>query len=427
MKWLDGYGLSPHIRRRVEEELHTLWAHHSTGLEGNDSDYIGARAALKGCVSDPELAPHDRWEVACHGRMVRHLLAGLGAPLTTERVRELGGLVQGDPTPNLVSPLCDWKTDAVTVWRGGAPGEPGTREVPTAHHGDIPELMAEWVAEVNGAARDHDTSTATWGPTAQRVHGHPPVPRRERPHRPGAGQRPTHGVGVSTHHHPQGAPRGVPAGGRGRPGRLGSGSGERRMGQQARGTSGREDRSGQPRRGGNPKPGSAGEPRGPEDRDSEKREPEQSQKTRGARAVDSRRPGRYRSHTADAATNSHERRREMDTEKGGLVVDNREFTMKRVEGQRLPTWEITPKHHDPYDDMKKLWIEVDPSIQQYRVKTVGTDTEVSPKDFGHNPDPAQAARIAGQAIIGTGTTIYRLRDAMEEWLRNAEEGQNAET
>jgi Fic family protein len=147
MKFLDG--LDNDIRAALLAQLRNLWTHTSTALEGNTLT-LGETAFVieEGLtVSGKPLKHHQ--EVVGHARAVDLLYALLAKPnIAADDLFSLHRAVQTEVVLDILHPVGAWKrepngTHAVTP-------EGQQRFIDYAMPGDVPVLMAEWLALLNG-------------------------------------------------------------------------------------------------------------------------------------------------------------------------------------------------------------------------------------------------------------------------------------
>lgn len=146
MKFLDG--LDNDIRTALLAQLCNLWTHTSTALEGNtltlgETAFVIAEGLT---VSGKPLKHHQ--EVVGHARAVDLLYAMLARPdITAEDLFALHRAVQTEVVMDILHPVGAWKrepngTHAVTP-------EGKQHFIDYAMPGDVPALMAEWLALLN--------------------------------------------------------------------------------------------------------------------------------------------------------------------------------------------------------------------------------------------------------------------------------------
>lgn len=157
MKFLDG--LDSDIRAALLAQLRNLWTHASTALEGNTLT-LGETAFVieEGLtVSGKPLKHHQ--EVVGHARAIDLLYALLGAEIITESdLFILHRAVQTEAVLDILNPVGAWKREP----NGTYAVTPDDRQlfIEYATPGDIPALMAEWLALLNAGLHPKDEAAA---------------------------------------------------------------------------------------------------------------------------------------------------------------------------------------------------------------------------------------------------------------------------
>jgi Fic family protein len=140
-------GLDRDLRQGLMQEIHALWTHHSTALEGNSLTLGDTRFVLQEglTVSGKPLRHHQ--EVIGHAQAIDVLyeLVADQRALTSTDLFRLHTAVQGSSQPrDYFLPIGAWKIEpngTVAVTSSG-----GSRWHDYAKPDDVPDLMASWIA-----------------------------------------------------------------------------------------------------------------------------------------------------------------------------------------------------------------------------------------------------------------------------------------
>jgi Fic family protein len=166
MKFLEG--LDSDIRAVLLAQLRNLWTHTSTALEGNTLT-LGETAFVieEGMtVSGKPLKHHQ--EVVGHARAVDLLFALLCADTITDSdLFTLHRAVQTDVLMDTLNPIGAWKREPNGTYTVTDDGKQLFIEY--AAPGDIPALMADWLALLNGNLHPKDEAAALKTYTALHV------------------------------------------------------------------------------------------------------------------------------------------------------------------------------------------------------------------------------------------------------------------
>jgi Fic family protein len=146
-------GLDSDLRHALACQLRDLWTHTSTALEGNTLT-LGETAFILGqglTVSGKPLQDHN--EVVGHAKAIGllHGLMGSDKPVVETHVFELHRAVQTLATTDIYAPVGAWKREP-----NGTHAFAGGRQVfiEFAQPQDVPPLMADWLAMLNGFATE---------------------------------------------------------------------------------------------------------------------------------------------------------------------------------------------------------------------------------------------------------------------------------
>lgn len=157
MKFAEG--LDSDIRAALMAQLRNLWTHTSTALEGNTLT-LGETAFVieEGLtVSGKPLKHHQ--EVVGHARAVDLLYALLGTDTITESdLFSLHRAVQTEEVIDILNPVGAWKHEPNGTYTVTPDGKQLFIEYATP--GDIPTLMVEWLALLNGNQHPNDEAEA---------------------------------------------------------------------------------------------------------------------------------------------------------------------------------------------------------------------------------------------------------------------------
>jgi len=145
--------LAPDLRVALLAQLRDLWTHTSTALEGNTLT-LGETAFVLAyglTVEGRPLADHQ--EVVGHARAIDLLYGLLDAPALTEAdLFALHRAVQTEQLADIMKPIGAWKREA----NGTHALTPEGRQtfIDYAPPGEVPALMAEWLALANSSAHE---------------------------------------------------------------------------------------------------------------------------------------------------------------------------------------------------------------------------------------------------------------------------------
>lgn len=145
--------LDPDLRAALLAQLRDLWTHTSTALEGNtltlgETAYVLAYGLT---VEGRPLAHHQ--EVVGHARAIDLLYTLLDAPKLTETdLFALHRAVQTERVADILQPVGAWKREPNGTHALTSDGR--QTFIDYAPPGDVPALMAEWLALANAPVAD---------------------------------------------------------------------------------------------------------------------------------------------------------------------------------------------------------------------------------------------------------------------------------
>lgn len=155
LKALDG--LERDLQQSLLNQIRDLWTYTSTALEGNTLTLGETKFVIEEGLTVSGKPLKDHQEVMGHARAIALIYQGLDGPITESRLFDLHCAVQSEIVTDIYKPYGAWKLEPNGTY---AVTEDGRQTfIEYASPGDVPVLMAEWLAELNRLAAESLSET----------------------------------------------------------------------------------------------------------------------------------------------------------------------------------------------------------------------------------------------------------------------------
>jgi Fic family protein len=145
-------GLDADIRVALLAQVRDLWTHGSTAIEGNTLTLGETKFVIEEGLTVSGKPLKDHQEVVGHARAIELLYRWLDEGFSEDKLFDLHRAVQTEVVRDIDKPCGAWKREPNGTYAVTADGRQTFIEY--ADPRDVPELMSQWCAELNGLSRD---------------------------------------------------------------------------------------------------------------------------------------------------------------------------------------------------------------------------------------------------------------------------------
>ncbi len=150
-------GLDRDLQQSLLNQIRDLWTHTSTALEGNTLTLGETKFVIEEGLTVSGKPLKDHQEVMGHARAIALIYEGLDGPITESRLFDLHRAVQSEIVTDIYKPYDAWKLEPNGTY---AVTEDGRQTfIEYASPGDVPPLMAVWLAELSRLATESLSET----------------------------------------------------------------------------------------------------------------------------------------------------------------------------------------------------------------------------------------------------------------------------
>ncbi|NCC37078.1 MAG: Fic family protein, partial [Chloroflexia bacterium] len=145
-------GLDADIRAALLAQVRDLWTHGSTAIEGNTLTLGETKFVIEEGLTVSGKPLKDHQEVVGHARAIELLYRWLDEGFSEDKLFDLHRAIQTEVVRDIDKPCGAWKREPNGTYAVTADGRQTFIEY--ADPRDVPELMSQWCAELNGLSRD---------------------------------------------------------------------------------------------------------------------------------------------------------------------------------------------------------------------------------------------------------------------------------